>query len=870
MRIEPKTRKNEAFLFRYKAIIFAIFLAASTFGIYSRVITYDFINFDDDIYVTNNTVVQEGFTSESLAYAFTLTGHKSAYWHPSTWLSHMLDCQLFGLNASMHHLTSILLHIANSLLLFFVLHSMTGAFLQSALVATLFAIHPLSVDSVAWVAERKNVLSTFFWMLTMSVYITYARKPGKRRYLAVCGLITLGLLAKPILATLPFVLLIMDFWPMNRTRTLSAPNGIQSFPKTSVLKLVFEKAPFLALSLAVMLLSSYTLKNIGVYISTAQRSMSLRIENALVSYVKYIGKTLWPDNLAVYYPFPASIPMWQVFSSAALLVAVSVLVITQLRSRPWFAVGWFWFLGTLFPVIGLVQGGLFPEMADRWAYIPQIGIFIMVAWPAATLAGTHTFPGKITFCLVGIVLIALGIAAWNQTRYWKNSKTLFTHAQSVTGPNAIVHRNLGQDLLAQKDYDGAIAHFRKSIGLNPFRAEVHTNLGIVLLAINDSKGAMQQFLEVIKQKPQDPKAYIRVGLILKDADNAPQAIEYFEKALAIEPDDVIARYNLGYCLAESGNFEKGENEVLKTLPLNSDKVEGLYNVGAFYGKFNRQEQARSYLEKVLKYHPDHPNANYNLGIIAAGQNKDQVAEKYFLTTLANSPAHVDALNNLGLLYSKNGRFNEAVQQFEKALEIAPDDNLVRFNLADTLLQTGKFTAASKQFARITKIDPDHEGARIGYHEASQYIAALDSKIERTEKLLSLDPESPVLLVAMGNLYSNRGDTERGLEYYRKAETLYPDHPGVLNKIAAALSRAGSYAEAISYFKRVIDIAPEKPAGYYNVACMYSRLNEIAHTDRWLKMALARGYDKWRNIETDTDLINFRKTDVYAQLLKAKQ
>ena len=337
--MHAKTRQDETSLFQYKTILFAVLLAAITFGIYSRVITFDFINFDDDNYITTNAVVQKGLSSEGLKYAFSITDKQRVYWHPLTWLSHMMDCQLFGLNAGMHHLSSIVLHILNSVLLFLVFRQMTGTFLQSALIAALFAFHPLSVDSAAWISERKNVLSTFFWMLTMLAYGVYARKPGTGRYLLILVVFNLGLLAKPMLVTLPFVLLIMDFWPMNRMRLLTEKSEPGRFPGTSVPKLIWEKAPLLMFSLIAVLISSHSLKILGVYLTAAQRLMSIRIENAIVSYVKYIGKIIWPGNLAVFYPFPTSIPLWQVIGASILLVSVSALVVSQLKSRPWFAVG---------------------------------------------------------------------------------------------------------------------------------------------------------------------------------------------------------------------------------------------------------------------------------------------------------------------------------------------------------------------------------------------------------------------------------------------------------------------------------------------------------------------------------------------------
>ena len=638
--MDAKNRHIREFLIRHKTRLFVILLTALTLGIYAQVVGFEFTNFDDDNYVTNNSVVKKGLSFEGLEYAFSITKEKKAYWHPLTWLAHMMDCQLFNLNAGMHHMSNVLLHILNSLLLFFVFKLMSGAFLPSALIALLFALHPLSVDSVAWIAERKNVLSTLFWLLTMLAYSHYSQKPGKGRYILVFCVFILGLLAKPMLVTLPCALLLMDYWPMNRTGLLPAHGNGPHFPKTSLPKLVLEKIPFLIISFFAVFISSHSLKVLGVYVATERVPMSLRIENAIVSYVKYIGKIIWPENLAVYYPFPVSIPFWQVIGAAIVLIILSALVISQIKSRPWFSIGWFWFLGTLFPVSGLIQGGLWPEMADRWAYIPQIGILIMIAWPVSVLVGAPNTFGKTAAALAGTLLIALSATSWLQIGHWQNSKALFYHAMTVTGENSIAHRNLGHAFFQEKDYDKAIEHFRKGIQINPRHPEIHLHLGDALLAKKAPAEAIHHYKTAANLNPKDAYSLVQVGALLKDEGRPHEAIKYLNKALSIDPDDVWARHNLGLAIAETGNFETAEEEVLKALSMDENKGEGYYSVGAFYGKYNKQAKAKKILEKALKENAEHQEANYNLGIIAVDQNRTKDAEQYFLTTLTTNPEPV--------------------------------------------------------------------------------------------------------------------------------------------------------------------------------------------------------------------------------------
>ena len=376
------TNLRKGFLIKKRDLLTCLFIIMVTLSVYWQVQNFDFLNFDDDMYVTDNHHVQEGLTLKSIIWAFT-TIHASN-WHPLTWLSHMLDCQLYGINAGWHHLTNLLFHIANTLLLFFVFQKMTGCFWQSVFVATLFALHPLHVESVAWISERKDVLSTFFWMLTMWSYTRYVERLEVNRYLLVILFFTLGLMSKPMLVTLPFVLLLLDFYPLYRFRFQKSDTSANPKQRSNILLLVLEKIPLLVLTAVSSAVTLYAQKHGEAIMSLDAISLKIRISNAVVSYIKYIGKMIYPSNLAVMYPFQGILPWWKITGACLILVSMSLLAIRIIKQSSYFAVGWLWYIGTLVPVIGLVQVGN-QSMADRYTYVPLIGLFIIITWGVSEL-----------------------------------------------------------------------------------------------------------------------------------------------------------------------------------------------------------------------------------------------------------------------------------------------------------------------------------------------------------------------------------------------------------------------------------------------------------------------------------------------------
>jgi protein O-mannosyl-transferase len=563
-------------------------LIAVNLIVYASVRHHDFVNFDDDDYVTANPVVLRGLTWHGVAWAFT-TEH-AVNWHPLTWLSHMLDVQLYGLDAGAHHLTNLLFHIGNTLLLFGLLHRMTGALGRSAFVAGLFAVHPLHVESVAWVAERKDVLSTLFWMLTLWAYIEYVKRPdlrqsSRRRYAAVLLFFALGLMAKQMLVTLPLVLLLLDFWPLGRVGIGPNPAGGWAPARDGWATagcLVSEKLPLLALAVASSIATFVIHQRGGAVIILSAIPLQLRIENALVSYVVYIGKMLWPAGLAVLYPYPQSLSAWSVAVAFVTLTGISVAVIWAAPRRPYLPVGWFWYLGTLVPVIGLIQVGD-QTIADRYTYIPLIGLFIIVAWGAPDLLVRWplrrvVLPKIALPAAACLVILACAITARGQLEYWEDSTTLWTHTLAVTTRNNIAHNNLGATLADQGKTDEAIAHYSEALRIKSDYADAHNNLGVALADQGKFDEAIAHYSEALRIKPGYSDAHSNLGIALADQGNLDEAIAQFTEALRINPDSAKAHNNLGVALASQGKLDEAIAQFTEALQVKPDYADARNNL----------------------------------------------------------------------------------------------------------------------------------------------------------------------------------------------------------------------------------------------------------------------------------------------------
>lgn len=611
-------------------ILICLFLVISTLAVYWQVKNSAFV-FDDTLYITDNPHVQSGFTPESIKWAFNYSNRPDhTYWHPLTWFSHMLDCRLFALNPCMHHLDNLFFHIVNSLLLFIVFRRMTGTTWESAFVAALFALHPINVDSVAWIAERKNLLSTFFWLLTMLAYTRYSERPCILRYLPVFVAFALGLLAKPMLVTLPFVLLLLDYWPLKRIKfeAQNSKNNIQridgtNFSTTSILQLILEKVPFFILSAISIRISTISSHCGDQIISTKSTAIGLRIANALVSYVAYIGKMIYPRNLTVFYPYPETLPVWQVIGAFLLLVGVSAFIVIRWKRFPYLVTGWLWYLGTLVPVIGLMQVGLWPAMADRWAYVPLIGVFTIIAWGISDLQ-SRWHVKKITISMsAATFLTLLMMVTWVQAGYWKNSFSLFSHAIEVTSNNYLAHNNLGLALKNKGDVYEAIYHYSEALRIDPEYILAHNNLGIALAEQGRTDEAFYHFSKALRLKPDFAEAHNNLGYVLAGQGKIFEAFSHYHEALRIKPGYATAQINLRKLLAERKMIDKAAAKLREALKANPENPALCYELGTLYQKTGEDDKALSVFKKLIELQPDNADIYYNISCLYSRQNKTE-------------------------------------------------------------------------------------------------------------------------------------------------------------------------------------------------------------------------------------------------------
>jgi protein O-mannosyl-transferase len=518
--------------------------------VFGQTLGDDFINYDDQNYVYENTKITGGLNLAGIAWAFSHVHAQN--WHPLTTISHMLDCQLYGLKAGGHHFTNVLLHTVAVLLLFAVLREMTGALWRSAFVAAVFAIHPLHVESVAWVAERKDVLSAVFFMLTLGAYVRYARAPSIARYLAVAALLALGLMSKPMLVTLPFILLLLDYWPLKRfapaTPVESKAKWLDWWQRQSLRRrLILEKIPLIALPAISGTVTFLAQRQALGW--TEDLPVSLRFNNAVVTYIAYIWQMLWPVKLAVFYPHPENrLPRWEIVLALAVLIAITVAGVVLRRKRPYIITGWLWYLGMLVPVIGVIQVG-WQGRADRYTYLPQIGLYVLAAWAVADLSAVWRRQRQIAAVGAAILLGALTWRAWNQASFWRNSETLWTHTLAVTSDNDVADNNLGIIFLGRGQVDKAISRFQIAVDLRPENAPAHDNLAKAFLQKGRVADAMLHYRKLLEIQPDNVEARNILGTVLIQQGRVREAIEQWQGTLAMQPENGNAKSNLAWVFA---------------------------------------------------------------------------------------------------------------------------------------------------------------------------------------------------------------------------------------------------------------------------------------------------------------------------------
>ncbi len=663
-RSSARTAPSPSTSTRWPAFAVGGLLILLTVFTFSDVRRFEFLGFDDPDYVSDNPYVASGLTADGLAWSLTTT--HAGNWHPVTWWSHMLDASLYGPDAGGHHLTSVILAALNAVLLFALLNTMTRSIWRSAFVAALFAVHPMHVESVAWISERKDVLSTTFGLLAMLGYVAHVRAPSRGKQIAIIVMFALSLMAKPMLVTLPILLLLFDLWPLAR---LTPPLSFRT-----LWPFVREKAPLLIMSAIAAAITIVAQR--GSVRTLQEIPLPLRLSSVITSYVTYIGKMFWPVRLDAFYRYPSAISWPALLGGAAVLVGVSALAVRQFRARPYIAAGWFWFLISMVPVIGIVQVGR-QAMADRYTYLPFVGLFIIVAWIA--YEGILRRPSsRWVFAAAAITsVLACTVLARSQVRTWESDLTLWEHALSVDPANAMAHHSLGTAYAAAGRFDEAIAHDREALRLDPQMTEAWTNLGATLGRQGKEDEAMEAYRQAIRVGPNDPVPHINLGRTLARVGRVDEAVAEFRSALAIAPEDAEARSSLGVALVNQGRVDDGIRE----------------------------------FEAALQTNPRDPLTHLQLGSAMEVKGNAAAALDHYLAAIRIAPDLAAAHASLGSLYSRTGQNDPAIQEYQIALDLQPSDPRLHYEVAVVYVAIGNKDAARQHLDAALTIAPEFSDAR---------------------------------------------------------------------------------------------------------------------------------------------------------------
>ncbi len=820
MTLNTPAAASSSHLWRWKISI-CLMLAMVTATVYLPVRHYEFINYDDDMFVTLNPHLRNGLSWEAVDWSFAAglihTDSNVDYWRPLSYLSHALDVEMFGFHPAGHHLMSLAIHVAAAISLFLVLNLMTGALWRSAFVAALFALHPLHVESVAWIAERKDVLSGLFFILTLGAYTGYSRSPSASRYLLVLGLFALALMSKPIVVTLPFVLLLLDYWPLRRfASSLMADEYYQSnlhsqFPIKTALRLVFEKLPFFLLAMGSSIFTFLFQKAVGAASLLNQVSLPARMGNALVSYTAYLLNLFWPLNLAVFYPYHITLPAGRVAAALVLLAGITVLVLVAARRCPWLPVGWFWYLGMLLPVIGILQVGA-QARADRYTYLSFIGLFLMVIWTVGELCRPWRHRKLVLGALMAIVLAILTACTSIQISYWRNNESLWTHALACTSDNFIGHNNLGNALLQKGKVDDAIAHFKKAMEIQPDYAGAYNNLGSALCQKGRVDEAIAYYQKALQINPADAEACYNLGNALLKMGQVDDALVHFQKALEIKPGFAEAHNNLGNTLLKMGQVDDALVHFQKALEIKPDSAEACYNLGNALLQKGQVDDALVHFQKALEIKPDYAEACYNLGNALIQKGSVDEAIVHYQNALRIKPDYAEAHINLGNALLQKGSVDEAITHYQKALQIKPDEAEAHNNLGSALLEKGSVDEAITHYQKALQIKPDNAGACYNLGNALLRKGKVDEAITYYQKALQIKPDYAEIQNHLAWLLATcpRASLRNGIQAVKlaqRANQLAGDgNPHFLCTLAAAYAEAGRFSEAVETAQRALQLA----------------------------------------------------------------
>lgn len=620
-------------------LFYSALIALATCAVYWPVGGHDFVNYDDTLYVTRNAHVQAGLTWDGLRWSF--TSATTGNWHPLTWLSHMADVELFGIRPGAHHWMNVVFHVSACVLLLAFLGYATKSWNRSAVVALLFALHPLHVESVAWIAERKDVLCGVFFFLTLLVYTVWVRRRRPFAYIIAFVSFALALMAKPMAVTLPFVLLLIDVWPLERV-------SLSGLSRKTAYTLLVEKVPFIVLSGVLSAATFLLQRHVDGVRSLDETGVGMRAANAVVSYVSYLGKTFAPVHMAAYYPYPTEVSVWKQVLCLALLVSFSIAAAASIRRHPWFAVGWFWFVGMLVPVIGLVQVGS-QAMADRYMYLPLTGLLVAVVWATSRYERGASKGKVVVVSATVLVCIAFGTMARRQVAVWEDSITLFEHALAVAGESTTAHTNLGGAYLERGNLEQALQHSQCAVQLKPDDVNARNNIGIILLATGRPEEAAEAFAAAAQLQPKNPEVHYNLGLAQKASRRPDEARRALTLAVALNPSHLKARMELGDILLTGGRGEEAEEQYRAVLARDPGRAEAWLNLGIALASEGRFDEAIPCFARGLELEPNHAEGHFYLGkTYAALGRTDEAAEELrrAIAIQAEFPAAVQFLKEL--------------------------------------------------------------------------------------------------------------------------------------------------------------------------------------------------------------------------------
>ncbi len=761
-------------------------LAVVTVTVYSRVIDFDWVNFDDPDYVTQNKVVKSGLTLHGLIWAFTHC--YASNWHPLTWISHMTDYQFFGMWSGGHHVINLLFHTANTVILFLLLDRLTGAQWRSATVAALFALHPLHVESVAWISERKDVLSTFFALLSLLAYTRYAQglriqSPNLKRWKwAALAFFALGLLAKPMVVTLPFLMLLLDLWPLQR----AGNPGLRTAFTREYRNLILEKWPWFGLTLGSCAMTYYAQKTGGAVMKATLFPFFWRVINALEAYFWYLQKIFWPAHLAAFYPLEHVRPLTPFLCEISILLIISGLALLMVKRRPFLLFGWLWFLGTLVPVIGLVQVGG-QSAADRYSYIPSIGIFIMVVWCAAEFvkdSKVRTVMASASACVVLAVCAKLTIS---QADTWENGLVLFRHAAIVTPTSDMANICLGETLYAYGENAEALEALQTALKLDPVAHDVRKDIGLVFTREHKPTEALWWFDAEAQLDPNNADIQNFLGAELASRGKRDESLLHHTEAVRLKPKNAEFQNNLGAALAAVGRKAEAEQHYGEAVRLEPNDAQYQNNYGTALARAGKTQEAIDHYLIAIRLDPKYSEAYSNLGAVYFGQRKLDAAEDSFRKAISTNSKNSDAYNNLGNALSSLGKLDEAVIQYSQALQLNKTNATLHVNLGKALSKMGRADEARSEFATAVAMAPGFIDARYELGRQLFFARQFPPAREQLTEALKLQPNQPSAEFYLGLVCMEMQQEEEGLNHFRQAVHLRPEGVEALNAAAWAMA-----------------------------------------------------------------------------------